>query len=204
MGSETASRAAVHAPLGFVTLQTARPIRQRAWTGLDCVGFFDQGNGDACRCRLVGDVRRCRPCDQRPIFCWLLVFERLPSATSRSSPITSVLTCRSLAQFTTARLILCSMIAGAALLLGQETTLTPLQAAKGARAVLFAGLFGTEFRQTLDRILRIGTQRSAGDDDRLLAIRERGRVNLAQVYRGGVVPEGGGRRVPSSTTACQV
>src|ERR1051326_3661758 len=50
MRSKTASRATVDAPLGFVTLQTAGPARQRAGTGLAGIGFFDRSDGDA-RCR---------------------------------------------------------------------------------------------------------------------------------------------------------
>ena len=56
MGSETAIRAAVDAPLRFVTLQAAGPVRQCAGTGLAGIGLFHQGNGDTCRRRLIGDI----------------------------------------------------------------------------------------------------------------------------------------------------
>ena len=53
---KTASRATEDAPLGFVTRAAAGPVRQGARTGLRRIGFFHQGNSDACRCRLVGEV----------------------------------------------------------------------------------------------------------------------------------------------------
>src|SRR5215469_10985655 len=55
-GSETARRADVPPPLGFVTLQTGRPVRQRARTGLTGVGFIDQGDRDAGGGGLVGEI----------------------------------------------------------------------------------------------------------------------------------------------------
>ncbi len=49
MGLTTASRAAIEAPLGFVTVQAGR-------TGLAGIGCRAKGDGDPCRCCLVFDV----------------------------------------------------------------------------------------------------------------------------------------------------
>src|SRR5215472_12473189 len=92
---------------------------------------------------------RCRPCDQRPIFCCAFVFSRLPSATSRTSPITSVLTCRSFAQFTLIPADFVLHVPCAPLLFGEKATLAPLQATRGARTGLLARLLGTQLRQPL-------------------------------------------------------
>src|SRR5689334_17538416 len=56
MRCKTASRAAIHAPLRFVTVQAACPIRQRTGTGLTGIGFLAQANGNPRRFRLVGAV----------------------------------------------------------------------------------------------------------------------------------------------------
>src|SRR5260221_2352971 len=56
MRCTTTSRAAIHAPLGFVTVQATTPIWQGARTGLTGIGLLDQANGNPRRFRLVGDV----------------------------------------------------------------------------------------------------------------------------------------------------
>src|SRR5260370_28012525 len=56
MRCKTASRATIHAPPGFITVQATCPIRQGAREGLAGIGFLDQGNSDSSRFRFVGDV----------------------------------------------------------------------------------------------------------------------------------------------------
>src|SRR5215469_11369688 len=56
VGSETARRADVPPPLGFRTLQTGCPIRQRARARLAGVGFVNQGDRDAGGGGLVGEI----------------------------------------------------------------------------------------------------------------------------------------------------
>src|SRR5689334_19559636 len=46
MRCKTTSRATIHAPLGCITVQAPRPIRQGARTGLTGIGYLDQANGN--------------------------------------------------------------------------------------------------------------------------------------------------------------
>ena len=188
MRSKTASRAAIHTPLGFIALQAPGPVQQRARTGLAGRGFFDQGNGNpSCR-RLVGDVRSLPSVRPQANLLLALRIQSLPirHVSYISNDERADLALPRPVHHRAADLVF--HIAGAALLLRQETTLAPLEATKGARPSPFARLFRTQLGETLGGVLRIGTQRAAGEDDGFLAIREGSRMNLPQVHRCGVGP----------------
>ena len=190
---ETASRAAVDAPLGFGTLQAACPIGQGARTGLAGIGFFDQDDGDPRRFGLVGDVLALA--SMRPQANLLLALGVQALAIGHVAHIANDQRADlpflrpgddGAADFV-------FHVPRAALLFGQKAILATLQATQGARAIALARLLRAQLGEPFGRVLLIGTQRPAGDNDRFLAIGEGGWMNLAQVDR---------RRVRSRRSGC--
>src|SRR5260370_11862911 len=183
MRCKTTSRAPIHAPLGFITVQATTPIRQGARTGLTGIGLLDQANGNPRSFRLVGDGPALP--SMRPEANLLLALRLHPLAIGHVAHIAddqrAYLALPGPGDDSTTDFVL--QVPGAALLLRQEARLAALQPFPRARAFVLAILLGADRRDALGGGLLIGAQRPAANDARLVAIGERRGVDIAQVDR---------------------
>lgn len=186
MRSKTASRAAIEPPLGFVTLHAGCAVGQRAGAGLRSISFRAKGHSNACRFCLVGDVLALSA--MRPQANFLLCFHVQAFPISHIPDIAND-ECANLPLFGPVHdgvadfvfHISCPM-----LLFGEKADLAALQALPTPGAAFLPVLLRLYLTEALSGVLRIGSQRPAGDDTGVRAIGDGGGVYLAQIDSGGV------------------
>lgn len=183
MRSETASRAPVGSPLGFVTLHAGGPVRQSAGAGLRGIGFFHKRDADACCFRFVRDVLPLAAMRPQPDFLLTFRVEVLPIGDVSDIANHQQLDLAFFGPLHERMAHFMLQITRPALLFGKESRLTPLQPTPAAGTLALAVLPGLQFSQPLDSVLLVGTQHPASDDARLFAISDGCWMNLTQVYR---------------------